>query len=263
MKCREVEDLLHGYYAGDLSGPDAHAVEQHLTGCSTCSKRSLELEKIYRLTGDLPGMEPPASLMDFNADIAKNGNRIDIERRREFNLPRRNILLIAAGTAAAVILFFAGFLSGRNLASVRLENEQIAALQEEVRETKNLMIVNMLKQESASRRLMAVNYADNLDLLMPETMDALLHSLNNDKNVNVRLATLGTLARYSYDQQIRTELLKAFEKESEPLIQINMIHLMVLLNEKSSAETLKRLADDVHTTELVREQARKGLSVLL
>ena len=110
---------------------------------------------------------------------------------------------------------------------------------------------------------MAVNYAGNLDLLMPETMNALLNSLNNDKNVNVRLATLGTLSRYSYNEEIRTELLKAFDRESEPLVQINMINLMVLLNEKSSAERLQKLVEDEQTTEMVREQAKKGLSVLL
>jgi hypothetical protein len=177
--------------------------------------------------------------------------------------PGKRIILWSAGIAASVIIFFAGFFSGRSLSATRLENEQIAALQSEVRDTKNLMIVNMLKQQSASKRLMAVNYAEELDILMPQTVDALLYSLNNDKNVNVRLAALGTLSKYSFDPVIRTELIRAFYNEKEPVLQLNMINLMILLDEKSSADILRKLASDEQTQESVREQARKGLDVLL
>ncbi len=263
MECRKIEELLHEYHSGELSGKDNAAVEKHISDCKSCSQKSSELKKIYQLTGELPELPPPDALRDSYLEILDKQIRVPDNRSNELRIPLRRVFIIAAGVAAAVILFFSGFLLGKNLASVKLENEQIAALQAEVRETKNLMIVNMLKQESASKRLMAVNYAENLDLLMPETVNALIHSLNNDKNVNVRLATLGTLSRYSYNQEIRTELLKAFDRESEPLVQINMINLMVLLNEKSSAETLQKLVDDKQTTEMVREQAKKGLSVLL
>ena len=254
---------MHEHLSGNLSAGDAVKLKDHLAACSDCSVKYTELEKIYQLTAELPELDPPVTPGIKSGYSAQDHNLLSAGTRAGSRIHVRRTVYAAAGIAAAVIMFFAGFLTGRNQAAVKLENEQIAALQAEVRETKNLMIVNMLQQESASKRLMAVNYAENLDLLLPETVDALLNSLSNDRNVNVRLATLGTLSRFSYDEKIRTELLKAFDRESEPLLQLNMINLMVLLNEKSSAEILQKLVADEHTSEMVREQARKGLNVLL
>ena len=46
----------------------------------------------------------------------------------------------------------------------------------------------LMKNESASYRVQAVNYDDDMDTPDENTIEALVKTLNNDKNVDVRMA---------------------------------------------------------------------------
>jgi hypothetical protein len=187
---------------------------------------------------------------------------ISTARKHGFNVISHRIL-IPAGIAASIILFMTGFLTGRTQKENHLKDQEIIALRQEVNETKNLMILNLINQQSASKRILAAAYAEKLEVLNPEVMNALLNSLNNDYSANVRLASLEALSKYTDDPNVRLELVKTFDNEKDPIIQLNMINLMVLLNEKSSVQIMQRLVKDDLTPAIVKEQARKGLEVLL
>jgi len=261
MNCQECTEILKEYISGDIDSFDLERVKNHLDSCDACHKEFVQIEKIRMAFDYLPEMEPSAESNHILDKIICQES-LATTRKPGFNgISRR--LLIPAGIAASIILFMAGFLSGRTHKENHLKEQEILALRKEVNETKNLMILNLINQQSASKRILAAAYAENLELLQPEVMNALFNSLNNDYSANVRLASLEALARYTDDPNVRLELVKTFDNEKDPIIQLNMINLMVLLNEKSSVKVMQRLVDDDLTPATVKDQARKGLEVLL
>jgi hypothetical protein len=245
------------YAAGEINSNNLKLLMAHLEVCDKCREEIRQIETINETFDILPDLNPDPdtdSFIDYSL-ISRPETKIQLNKLRRIFIP--------AGIAASIILFISGFLTGRTHRENNLKDQEIAALRAEVNETKNLMILNLLQQQSASKRIQAVSYAEKLDQLQPEVMDALLNSLSNDQSTNVRLASLEALSKYTLNPSIRTELIKAFDQESDPVIQVNMINLMVLLNEKSSAVTMQRLLNDDRTDTLVKDQARKGLEVLL
>jgi len=261
MNCKDYSELMIECFAGDINNNVLKKLMGHLDVCSDCRNEYQQLEEINKSFDLLPDLK-----LGSISDIYQNHDSVqeltEKRQRRGFKHISRKIL-IPAGVAASIILFLAGFLAGRIQKENNLKYQEIAALRSEVNETKNLMILSLLKQQSASKRIQAASYAEKLEDLQPEVMDALLQSLNTDQSTNVRLASLEALSKYTDNPFIRTELVKAFDQESDPVIQVNMINLMVLLNEKSSAQILQRLLDDDNTELIVKDQARKGLKTLL
>jgi len=261
MDCKDYAELIKDYVTGDISSTNLEKLKAHLIDCDECRDEYMQMEEINKSFDLLPDLK-----LKGITDIFQNGylkQALTIESKYlNFNYISKKIL-IPAGIAASIILFMSGFFAGRIQKENHLKDQEIAALRIEVNETKNLMILSLLKQQSASKRIQAASYAEKLDELRPEVMDALLYSLNTDNSVNVRLASLEALSKYTDNPVIRTELVKSFDQEVDPIIQVNMINLMILLNEKSSAYIMQRLVEDVNTQSLVKDQARKGLKILL
>jgi hypothetical protein len=261
MNCKDYKELIRDYITGDISSTNLENLKAHLIVCDECQDEYMQMEEINKSFDLLPDLKL-TGLTDIFQNSYLNQALIKEGEDHKFNHISKKIL-IPAGIAASIILFMSGFFAGRVQKENHLKDQEIAALRTEVNETKNLMILSLLKQQSASKRIQAASYAAKLNELQPEVVDALLYSLNTDNSVNVRLASLEALSKYTDNPVIRTELIKSFDQEVDPVIQVNMINLMVLLNEKSSAYIMQRLVDDDNTQLLVKDQARKGLKILL
>ena len=256
MKCKDCHNLIKEYIAGELDSYELENLKSHLQDCKECREMYNDLVILNSAFDNLPELEVPEQEMP---DFENAGNTESSNNRRL----RIRYITIPISIAASVLIFFGGYYLGNREPSVIDNNEELAALKKEITETKNLMILTLLNQHSASKRIQAVNYAAELDQLEPEVMQGLFNSLSNDNSINVRLATLETLARYAGDPMVRVELVKALENQDDPVIQLNMINLMVMINEKSSAGALLKLVEDENTPSSVKEQAEKGLEVLL
>jgi hypothetical protein len=258
MDCKECNNLLKEYITGELDSSQLEQLQEHLKNCPYCMELYNDLVIINSAFDAMPELDPPAE-GDFTRFL--NDEHLNKNRRRIHTVPR--YVSIPVSIAASVLIFFGGYFLGNNESTVVVKNEELTALKKEIAEAKNLMILTLLNQQSASKRIQAINYAAKLDQLGPEVMQALLSSLSHDHSTNVRMATLETLSQYTGDPLVRFELVKALENQDDPVIQLNMINLMVLINEKSSAGALLKLVEDENTPATVKEQAEKGLSVLL
>ncbi len=262
MKCKDVVNNLEAYFSGMLPEEKRKAMDDHFASCSGCKRKLQESNQLEEFIAQIPFDEPDEHLKKEFVEF------IDSERKRIMLLGSERSYMgwkrLLPLTAAASILFFVlGYFGGQLFSKPGIEEEQIIALQNEVRETKNMMILSMLKQPSASKRIMAVNISEELDRLEPELKKALFLSLNEDKSENVRLAALEALSRYAGVPEIREELVQSFTLQTDPIIQISMINMMVNLNEKASVPVLEKLIADENTYEPVKNQARQGLKLLL
>ena len=95
-----------------------------------------------------------------------------------------------------------------------------------------------------------------------EVISALLSTLNHDPNVNVRLAAANALALYGNDQMIKQGLIRSLQQQKSPLLQVELIGILVNIKDKTSITAFKELIQDRNINQIVRERAQWGIAQL-
>ena len=193
----------------------------------------------------------------FYAMLAKEKKK---QRGLIITWPSWSFLLPRLGVAGVIL--FLGFAGGYWLRSPS-GNGEVATLTKEVVELKEMMMFSLLEKESASDRLRAVSLSRELVAASDKITDALFTTLNNDPNVNVRLAALEALMPYASQARVREGLVRSIASQDSPLVQVSLAELMVALQEKKSVTELQKLADSDRTPKEVREKIRKSIEVLI
>lgn len=221
-----------------------------------------QLRSLDQLDNQLFAVESPATslAMDdkFYAMLAK-------EKRKEstsssFSLPSWDWLAPRlAFSIALIVAGFAGgyfFNGGNNGSDVKLLTEQVAELKE-------TMMLSLLEKESATDRLKAVSLTTEMDQVSQKVAQALVQTLNNDPNINVRLAALEALTPYSRDGKVREALIRSIGKQDSPLIQVALADLMGLLQEKKSVTEFEKILNDKKTPLEVKNRIKESINVLI
>ena len=161
--------------------------------------------------------------------------------------------------AAALGLLLVGVWTGRNLLGPARENApttpEVAQLKGQVESLRQLVTLSMLEQQSPSARLEGVSYAYQMSQPDAQVEQALLHAVNHDGNVNVRLSAVDALQKYASDPNVRRALVDAVPVQDSPLVQVALIDLLVQLRERDSAPALRALARNASADDAVRQRA--------
>jgi hypothetical protein len=93
--------------------------------------------------------------------------------------------------------------------------------------------------------------------------NALIQTLNQDENVNVRLAALDALKPYARDSSVRAALIRSISKQESPLVQISLAELMVALQEKSAVKEFEKIVESDSTPADVKKRIKENMEVLI
>jgi len=162
----------------------------------------------------------------------------------------------------ACVLLLAGFLGGRFIDRDHSQNQELAALRQELHKTSQLVTLSYLQQQSASERLQGVSYSTRMQEADPQVLDALLHTLRYDNSVDVRLAALDALGRYGKRPEVSRGLVDSLESQESPLVQVALIDVLVDLHEANALEPLRRLRQLPNVDPTVRKHADWGIQKL-
>ena len=259
-----AKDLIAKYNAGELTVAEETLLEQYLAE----GRLSLEeLEDMHRL--------------DRRLDLLFAGERSKRMRRNFYELLEAEERQLAdrAGLAGwlgrwwqpilvcglFLLLVGAGlgyWLRGEG-AMAGDEEAQLTALSNELRDMREMMMLTLLEKESTSDRLRAVNLTQDMSEVSNQVAIALLRTLNEDPNTNVRLAAVDALAQYAHHPDVRRGLIDAIGKQQSPLVQMALAETMVALQEKASIQELQRLLNREETAPEVRERVAESLEVLM
>jgi HEAT repeat protein len=127
---------------------------------------------------------------------------------------------------------------------------------------RQLVALSLLQQQSASERLRGVSWAYRVEPTDSEVLGKLLEAVNEDRNVNVRLAAVDALHAFRSSAAARTKMLSSLEIQDAPLVQVAIIDLLVDLKETDARPELRRLAENVSTDAGVRQRAQWALERL-
>jgi len=267
MDCERLAELLPDYWAGALKGRDAEFVAAHLKSCAPCA----ELVSLGERLAQLPQEQPSPALRErFHAML----EAYEEGRGEKGRMPARESWVWSwsgigarsafAFGALAVVLAVAGFVAGRYFAGGESAHsqEEMASMQSELTNMRQLMVLSMLQQDSASQRLQGVTWSTREQQADPKILDALMHTLRYDSSVDVRLAALDALSRYRNQTQVRQGLTAALDTQQSPLVQVELIDLLVQWRDRGAIEPLQKIEQDQSADPAVRERAHKAINEL-
>ncbi len=127
---------------------------------------------------------------------------------------------------------------------------------------RQMVALSLLQQQSASERLRGVSYAVQAPPNDTEVLSALLKTVNQDPNVNVRLQAVDALRQFGSSPVTRTAIAQSIAKQDAPLVQIQLIDLLVDLKDKDSSGELAKISTDEKIDAAVRQHAKWALGKL-
>ena len=139
----------------------------------------------------------------------------------------------------------------------------MAALTTQVHELKQTMALALMENPSASERIRGVSYTTEIKHADKEVIEALLATLNNDPNVNVRLSTLEALTRMANHPEVRQGLVQSITTQESPLMQSAIADVMLKLQEKSSVKSFKELLKQKNLDNGVRDKIKETITQLI
>lgn len=267
MKCEQISELLPDYLQGNLSPDQHHHVEEHLEHCAECSEEVGIWKKLSLLPVEQPSPESrarfEAMLQAYQAGRSNQptGNSEGRKRASSWNFFHWLRSPVGAAVWSAALLAI-GIFTGLRLAGPKPPSPDMAEIQKELASTKQLVVLSMLQQQSASERLQGVTWSTREEQLDPQVLTALLHTLRYDASVDVRLAALDALSRHGRQPQVHKEILDSLQQEQSPLVQVALIDLLLEWRDHDAAQRLQQLEQTPNLNPTVRERVEWAKSKL-
>jgi hypothetical protein len=259
MEAGKISQLLYRYNSGAASSEEIKQMEDLIEQGLIRIEDIEGLEKLEYQILRLEGPEPSAALDDRFRQMLRweQGTQKEWRWKNLFNWSD-----FAPRLAFASVTLLIGLAIGYILRSPAQKDEQIVELGQEISDLKEMMMLSMLEKESATDRLKAVSLTQDMDQASLKVTSALLQTLNNDENVNVRLAALEALRPYSIDSQIREALIRSIAHQKSPLVQVALAELMAELQEKGAIEELKKILEDRDTPSDIKKKIQESIQVI-
>jgi HEAT repeats len=263
MMCGHAKELIAASWTGEIDAAAESKLKQHLSGCAECSAEMTQLTAMWERLADLPAPEPSHAL---NVRWESTLESLISARRQNqwrFSLsalwPQRPVWQVSVAVACLAIGLAVGSL-------MRLpgggDHSEIATLREEVANTKQMVALSLLQQQSATERLRGVDYSQRMPAMEPDVVSALVTAVNSDSNVNVRLAAIDALSKVSADPGVRKSLTQSLGGQQSPLVQAALIDYVVDAHDGKAVNALKQFAEKPDLNPLVRQRADMAMRQL-
>lgn len=270
MRCEHIGELLPDYLQGSLNAEQDKLVEQHLEKCEDCRDEVAIATKLSRLPVEQPSA---ASRERFEAMLrayqtGRGDRAAGLARERSgsgwtfLGWLRTPAGALAWSAALLVIGVFAGnYYAGARPPAISAQS-QIEELRGELASTKQLVVLSMLQQQSASERLQGVSYTRAENHLDPQVMNALIRTLRSDNSVDVRLAALDALSKHAGQPQVHKGVMDALQEQQSPLVQVALIDTMLEWRDPEVAQQLRNFQKTPNLNPVVKQRADWALSKL-
>lgn len=253
MEKEKLESLLIDYIDGRLGEAEKQAVEQELVKNAEAYTLYEQLKEVIHAMDRSARLEPSPKLRkSFDTMIAEEMASSKQTRTIFFQPAFYRV-------AAAVALLVVGGGIGFWISQHQRQQEEIARLKEDLQKTKELMMARLDNQQSPSQRILGVMAAYEVTKADDEIVDALVNTMNEDPNSNVRLAAIDALKKFHQEPRVRKALIAALGTQTDPIVQIALIQLMVDMKETQAVKSLQKIIDNNDVLPVVKDEAHAGI----
>ncbi len=270
MKCEDMEKLFPDFFKGDLEPEIKEKMKKHLNECSECrlEAKSLNLlwEKLEEMPEEMPGVrmdERFDMMMEAYASGVKTG-RSQVSLYHKFNEIISNILpkTPALQFALIAVIFFSGiFIGDRGMDDGNtIRSDELARMRADIQNTNQLVMLSLMNQATTSERIKNIMKFESYEKLNEEAINTLITVLNNDPDTSVRLETIEILNKFIDNQYVKDNLLIALQSQENPYVQIALIDMFVMENEKKAADIFKAMLFKNNLNVQVKQKLEEGIA---
>ncbi len=254
MKCNDIENKLIGFIEGELTKQESSLIQNHIDSCSNCKDEVNEMKSFLRVLDTDAEETPSANLkMNFDAFLEQEKKQTKVVQLQPKNNWKSHLRI-----AASILIVVSAFLIGKHQSG---KNQLTIAERQKIKEEKQVLA--LLENQSASKRIQAIDLSEEFTKTDTKIIDALINKLFNDKNVNVRLAAAEALSKFSSLEKVKAALIKSLETEKVSSMQIELIQILGKIQEKRALEPMRKLLKNKETPNYVKQELQYNIASLL
>lgn len=260
-----IEALVIDYWDENTSPEKKQELEKQLLAAGYSHENLRDLKAFYYSLDEIPVPEPRD---EMTAGFYEMLERESVSEAGKSRWPRflqwwqRAEKTFFPKLGYAFLFIAIGWMLGAWVTPGAQYGKSISQMAEEITSMKEMVMLTRLKQPSPSERMRAVNLVDEWTEVDIEVARALLQTLNHDSNVNVRLVTVETLARFINNPVVRQGLIRSISLQESPLVQLALADLMGALKEKESVPQFYQLLAKKDLNYAVRDRINQVVQML-
>lgn len=263
MDCKQIEEKLIDYIDKNLDPKEYDTITAHLSSCPDCQESLNELQQIFKGIENEKEEIPDQSLKtSFEEMLLTEKALLQEPKVVSLHQPSKSNWKAVIQIAATIALIVSAYFFGKQQNQESFY-EEMAVLQKEKKQLKQEVTISLIENESASKRLQAVNYAEEFEKPSNDILKALINKMFYDDHINVRLAAAEALAKFSDSEMVRKSFIDALEIEKDPGMQIELIQILVSIQEKRAVPSMEKLLQNEETPSYVKDQVTIGLPNLI
>lgn len=262
MKLDNIEELLQKYYEGETTVAEEKQLQVFFNKTTDLPEHLKAHAAPFRYYAKQQQQQSIRALSDdwlFEKIEQEEVEQQEPEGKQVF-FPILQEYATYWRVAAGIIFILGAFWLGRNYNQGIAPEQQadLAALREEVEEMKLAMTTGA----SASERIQLVS--QEFDTEQPdEIIQVLITTMNQDPNVNVRVAASEALYKFSHKKVVRQALVESLKLQTDPIMQLTLIDMLVSIKEKEAVGELEEMANRKDLLPIVKSKAAEGLGILI
>lgn len=266
MRCEDIKKNFPDYLTGDLDESSTSETRAHIADCPDCRQELEDMSAVWTKLGVLPEEYPSNGLRDrFYGMLEEYKTEMNRERPLHHLKQFFASLFYRFRTGSPAYQLALGFIPlfiGLTLGYILFSGTQNADLRREVQNMRQMLAVSLLDQRSTTERLRGVNLSYGLENPSSQTIAALLDTLNNDTNINVRLAAVDALYLFYDSPSVREGIIQSLSRQESPFLQAALVDLLVSVRERRALESFKKLVEANELDPKVREKLEQGIKEL-
>lgn len=255
MDCENVKLNLPEYIDGKLDEKNAGTIRSHLETCNVCSELHSELKSFLSFTDSFPELEPPSGMKEEFLELMEA--EMPQKQKRIVMVPAW--LKVAAILVIALVTYSSGYYFGFE------KNRELQQQMEVVlNQTKQQVFLASLQDFTGPQKIEAVYSISRSGQSGDALIDALVATMNSDKNINVRLAAINALTgMMNKNQRVKTELIRSLSLQDNPLLQISLIQVLTESGVKEAKDEIESITRSKNTDETVKAFAKDMIKIII
>ncbi|MCE1199334.1 MAG: zf-HC2 domain-containing protein [Marinilabiliales bacterium] len=255
MNCKEINILLPEFMDGKLDSRQQQEVREHMEGCPHCSRELQEMQGFLSFLGKVPEVEVPADMAEEFALMMEAAE----------NRSKGHVRFLPTWTKiAAAVVFVAGtFLMGY-LSGVYKGNSVQQQMASDLSAQKQQLLLASLRDYTGPQKIEAVYTVSNTMEVSNDLVDALVNTMNRDKNANVRLAAIMALSgMIEKDGRVKEELIRSLAIQEDPLLQISLIQVLTEKGIREARQPIENITNNEKTDAHVKAFAKDMIKAII
>jgi len=266
MRCEHIKEKFPDFLVGELDQTSMEKIQAHMAECSSCREEMEDLSTLWTKLGVLPEERPSNGLRQrFYRMLEEYKEEMNQERPVQHLRKFFSSLFGHSWSRRPALQFGFSFLLlfiGLTIGYFIRTGSQSAELRREVQGMRQMLAVSLLEQRSSIQRLRGINLSYDLKEPNPQTIDALLNTLDSDPSINVRMAAVDALYLFYDFPSVKEGVIHSLSQQTSPLVQVALVDLLVTMQERQALESFKKLIQVNELDPGVKQKLERGIQEL-